>query len=247
MAGSYAAQKQPQAAVKAIREYAAQHPKSAPVQMFFAELLVANGQRSEARTAFLAAKNANPKFPTADLALAQLDAAEGHWSEALRTISPVVAQYPKNVPARLLLAGIQDTSGNHASAMEAYKKILEILPANVVALNNLAYDLAEYGNDLDEALKDAQKAAELAPDDAAVENTLGWVLYHKGLYSMALPYLEKAADKDPSARHKCQLALAYLKMGDEERGEKNLAAALKLDPNLPEIRTAQQILDEKAR
>jgi tetratricopeptide (TPR) repeat protein len=247
IAFSYGAQKKPEAGVKTIREYAAQHPKSAPVQMFFAELLVANGQRAEARAALLAAKNANPKFPPADLALAQLDAAEGHWSEALKTISPVVAQYPKNVPARLLLAAIQDTTGNHASAMEAYTKILEILPANVVALNNLAYDLAEYGSDLDEALKDAQKAAELAPDDAAVENTLGWVFYHKGLYSMALPHLEKAAEKEPSARHKYHLALVYLKMGDQERGEKNLAAALKLDPNLPQIRTAHQTLDQKAR
>ena len=113
--------------------------------------------------------------------------------------------------------------------------------------SNLAYDLAEYRNQSDEALKYAQKAAELAPDAPAVENTLGWVLYRKGLYSLALPHLEKAADKEPSARRKCHLAMAYLKMGDQDRAQKNLNAALKLDPSVPEIRTAQQMFEEAGK
>lgn len=55
---------------------------------------------------------------------------------------------------------------------------------------------------------------------------------------------EITADKEPSARRKCHVAMAYIKIGDQERGQKNLDAALKLDPSIPEIRTAQQMLDE---
>ena len=72
---------------------------------------------------------------------------------------------------------------------------------------------------------------------------MGWILYRKGLYNMALPYLEKAADKEPNARRKIHVAMVYLKMGDRERGQQNMVAAMKLDPSLPEIRTAQQMLD----
>jgi Tfp pilus assembly protein PilF len=69
------------------------------------------------------------------------------------------------------------------------------------------------------------------------------VLYHKGLYSMALLHLEKAADKEPNALRKCHVAMAYIRIGDQERGQKNLNAALKMDPNIPEIRAVQQMLD----
>jgi tetratricopeptide (TPR) repeat protein len=241
---SYAAEKQPAAAITAVRDYAQQHPKSAVAQQFLADVLMANGQPQQARTALLAAKAANPKFTQADLSLARLDATEGHTGEASKTLSAILSQNPNNVPARLMLASIKETGGNPNAAIDDYKKILQLQPANVLALNNLAYDLVEYGNQPDEALKYAQRAAELAPEAPAVENTLGWVLYRKGMYSLAVPHLEKAADKEPSARRKIHLALAYLKMGDQERGQRNLDAAVKLDPNIPEIKTARQLLDE---
>jgi tetratricopeptide (TPR) repeat protein len=244
IAASYTEQKRPADALRHIQEYASQHPKSAPVQQFLAELFIANRRPAEARMALLAAKAANPNFTLADISLARLDLNEGRANEAMKTLSAVLVQTPNNVPARALAASVEDMLGNRTAAIDAYKKILEIQPDNVLALNNLAYDLAEYANQPDEGLKYAQKAVELAPDAPAVDNTLGWVLYHKGMYGLALPHLERAAEKDPTARHKCHLAMAYFKMGDQERGQKNLDAAVKLDPNISEIKAAQQMSDE---
>ena len=246
MVASYAAEKQLAAGIRLVEEHAAQHSKSAPLQQFLAELYVANGERTQARAAFSAAKIADPEFIPADLALAQLDAVEGRSNEAVKTLSAVLARNPNNIPANILLAGTQDKNGNHIPAVEAYKKVLQLDPSNVVALNNLAYDLAEYGNQPDEALRYAQKASGLAPDAPAVENTLGWVLYRKGLYSMALSHLERAADKEPSAVRKCHVAMAYLRLGDQQRAQKSIQAALKLDPSVPEIQVAQQMLEEAA-
>ena len=228
-----------------VQQYAAQHPKSAPVQYYVAGLLLANGQRAEARAALQAAKSANPKFTPADVSLAQLDLAEGHVNEAEKTLSAVLAQNPQNVPGRMLLASIEEARGNRTAAIDGYRKVLEMQPANVLALNNLAYDLAKSDAQLDEALKYAQKGVELAPDAPAVENTLGWVLYRKGLYSMALPHLEKAATKEPSALRQCHLAMVYIEMGDQQRGQQSLLAAMKLNPNLPELKDAQVLLDKK--
>jgi tetratricopeptide (TPR) repeat protein len=241
---SYVAEKQVAGAVDFVQHYAAAHNKSASLQQFLGELLMANGQRPQARAALLAAKAANPQLVKADLLLAELDAADGRTGDAIKALSGVLASNPKNAPGQFLLASLQDRSGNYQPAIAAYKKVLDLQPSNVLALNNLAYDLIEYANQPDEALKYAQKASELAPDVPAVENTLGWVLYRKGLYSMALPYLEKAADKEPNARRKCHVAMAYLRLGDESRGQKNLEAALKLDPSVPEIRATQKVLEE---
>ena len=243
LVATFAAEKKPAAAIPVVQQYAALRPKSAPLQQFLAELLAAHGQRAQARAALQAAKAANPKFTPADLELAQLDIAEGKLNDAAKTLSGLLAQNAANVPARFLLAGVEEMRGDHAAAMNDYRKVIEAQPNSVAALNNLAFNLAEYANQPDEALKYAQKAAELAPEAPAVENTLGRVLYHKGLYSMALLHLEKAADKEPNALRKCHVAMAYIRIGDQERGQKNLNAALKMDPNIPEIRAVQQMLD----
>jgi Tfp pilus assembly protein PilF len=87
--------------------------------------------------------------------------------------------------------------------------------------------------DADEALKFAQKAAEIAPDTAAVQDTLGWVYYRKGIYSAAVGYLKKAVAKEPTPRRQFHLAMSYLKSGDQDLGQRMLKTALQQDPNLP--------------
>ena len=45
----------------------------------------------------------------------------------------------------------------------------------------------------DEALKYAEQAHELQPQNPNFSDTLGWILYRKGLYSAAVKHLESAA------------------------------------------------------
>ena len=84
----------------------------------------------------------------------------------------------------------------------------------------------------DEALKFAQQAVEIAPEDASTQDTLGWVYYRKGLYRNAVDHLKLAAAKEPTARRQFHLAMSYLKAGDRDRGQQMLATALKQEPNL---------------
>jgi uncharacterized protein HemY len=78
----------------------------------------------------------------------------------------------------------------------------------------------------------AQQAAEIAPDDPAVQDTLGWVYYRKGIYLTAVQHLKAAVGKQPTALHQFHLAMCYLKAGEQDLGKRTLEAALKLDPNL---------------
>jgi Tfp pilus assembly protein PilF len=110
-------------------------------------------------------------------------------------------------------------------------------------LNNLAYLLADNGQ-ADEALKYAQQALELAPDNPDFEDTLGWVLYHKGVYSTAVTHLKSAVSRGGSARQQYHLAMAYFKKGDADLGRAALQTALRRDPNMPEAKAAQQVFQE---
>jgi Tfp pilus assembly protein PilF len=106
----------------------------------------------------------------------------------------------------------------------------------------LAYLLIEYRKQPDVALKYAQRAVELAPDDSNLLDTLGWVLYQKGLYPSAIHYLERAAADKRNPVSGYHLAMAYAKSGDTAKGRTTLRAALKVNPKLPEADAAEQLL-----
>ena len=236
---SYAAQKQTAEAVQIMREYALKQPKSAAVQQYLGQILAASGDRAGARKAFEAAKAARPGFVEADFSLAQLDAAEGKIDDARKRLSEVVASHPDNITGHLLLAQFERTTGKTPAAIEQYRKVVALDGKDAMAFNALAYLLAE-SKQPDEAMKYAQKAWELAPDNPAVEDTLGWIYYQQGLYPLAVVQLEAATAKQGTAVRKYHLAMAYLKAGKPDRGRQTLDAALKMDPKLPEAQAARQ-------
>ena len=84
----------------------------------------------------------------------------------------------------------------------------------------------------DQALTLAQRATELAPEDPGVQDTLGWIYYRKGLYSMAVRYLKTAVEKGPNPRRQFHLGMSYLKVGNQATGQRIVLEALQKDPNL---------------
>ena len=134
--------------------------------------------------------------------------------------------------------------GISATALENFRKAWKPLRTIPQALNNFAYLLAEHANRPDEALKYAEKAVrESARTTADYVDTLGWILYRKGLYQQAVHHLERAATGgNPVAKY--HLAMAYAKAGDRKRGQIALLNAKKENPNLPEARMAATVFAE---
>jgi len=88
------------------------------------------------------------------------------------------------------LAG--ESIGRQEESLDAYSKVLELDPHNTLALNNLAYMLAQRNERLSEALAYARKAVQLEPDSPVFLDTLGWVCFKLGNYKEALQFLEQA-------------------------------------------------------
>jgi tetratricopeptide (TPR) repeat protein len=234
--------KQGTEALKRVKELAAQHPKSAPIHQFLGVLQLTSGEKEQARAAFAAAKQADPQLISADMPLVQLDLMDGKLDDARIKLQSVVNAKGNDPVARLWLGQVEYMKGNHQAAIDHFRKVVEADPENTQALNNLAYLLSEFANRPDEALKLAQRAVELSPKEAAYSDTLGWILYRKGVYNSALQYLERA-DKDDVVT-KYHLAMAYAKVGHTSRGHAILQEALKQDPNRPEAKMAREVLEE---
>jgi tetratricopeptide (TPR) repeat protein len=242
LSSSYMHQKQTSTALAQVREVAAQLPKSAEIQEFLAMLLVVQGDRAQARTALEKAKALEGRSTNAEMTLTQLDAMEGKWDEAHKRLQKVLSEQPSNARARLWMGNVELVRQNQDGAVEQFRKAVEANPDNAEALNNLAYALMEFRKQTDEALKYAQKAQELMPDQPEYADTLGWIMYQKGVYPTAVRYLERATQKGDRAVWKYHLAMAYARSGDLKKAKTTLDAALKRDPKAPEAKLAMDIV-----
>jgi uncharacterized protein HemY len=189
-----------------------------------------SGNLAAARQACEAAKAADPQFLPADLSLGEIDIREGRNVAARQRLDAIVSANPTNITALLLSAQADDQAGDTAAAIARFRTINSLDSSNPTALNNLAYMLAP--NAPDEALTYAQKAAEMVPDSPDVQDTLGWIYYRKGLFTMAVRYLQTAVDKESTPQRQFHLGMCYLKVGDQLRGQKTVREALAKDPNL---------------
>ena len=89
------------------------------------------------------------------------------------------------------LGDLYHDKGNDEEAFAAYDRCLAADSSNSMVLNNYAYFLSLRGERLDEALKMAEKATELDPDNKANIDTRAWVLYKLGRYAEAKKWMER--------------------------------------------------------
>ena len=113
------------------------------------------------------------------------------------------------------------------------------------AANNLAWNYAEHGGNLDVALSLAQQAKEQLPDDPNVSDTLGWIYYKKHAYLKAISMLEESVEKlgnHPVVRH--HLGMAYFKSGETAKAKQELETALSLSDTFPGADEAKKTLKQ---
>jgi Tfp pilus assembly protein PilF len=238
------------AGLSALSAHVVRHPESARLQYYMGERMLAAGRRDEARRLFLAALAADRNFAQALLASAQMDYEDGKLEPARRSLAALPPTMAAGPVVHLLLAAIESRAGNPQAAQQHYQTVLQADPDQVVALNNLAYLLATYQNRADEALKYAQRAMELAPDNPDVSGTMGWLHYRRGLYPTALQHLQAAVSRDGTAAgprqaaRRVYLGMTYLKLGDRRQGMTILEQSLRSNPGLPEAELARAAIRE---
>src|SRR5262249_24044116 len=158
-----------------LHEAARNNPKSPAMQTRVGQWFERLGQQADARTAFNAAKAAAPKYIPADLELAGMDIVEKKIDSPRATLNAVIKEQPQNERAHLMLATAEYTAYNKQAALAQFHSVLDLNPDDIPAVNAVAYLTA--ATNPDEAMKYAQHAMELAPNDPAVQDTIGWVYY----------------------------------------------------------------------
>ena len=116
----------------------------------------------------------------------------GRDAEALALLERVIAQQPDQAEVLYDAALLAEKLG-HMNVVESnLRRVIELRPDNAHAYNALGYSLADRGIRLDEARQLIAKAAELAPEDPFIMDSMGWVLFRQGDLQGALAFLERA-------------------------------------------------------
>jgi len=99
--------------------------------------------------------------------------------------------------------------------------------AQTIAYYEMAYNLAELEEDLDQALDYARRSLELAPEELKQFPlaALGWVHYKRQELDEAVDLLTRASELGPSSSTLTHLGMALLAAGDEKNARQVLARA----------------------
>lgn len=92
----------------------------------------------------------------------------------------------------LMLATALDANGDWDSARNALEDAAVLDPKNAQILNYLGYSLLERRIDVARGFDLVSKAHQLAPQSAAITDSLGWAHFLRGETEVAIPLLERA-------------------------------------------------------
>jgi tetratricopeptide (TPR) repeat protein len=163
--------------------------------------------------------DADPDNIEKQKAIIHLLQASGKNEEALAACQRVGALAVRDrdvVFAHLAQGMLLQELGRSEEAKPFYEKVLKTDPKQPLALNNMAFLLADSFAKPAEALPYAQEAVKADPNNAGVLDTLGHVLSLNGRHGEALGALFRARDQDKkSAAVLYHLGQAYERKGDK--------------------------------
>jgi len=154
----------------------------------------------------------------------------GDTAAALSIYDAALGTTPDNDDLLYGRAILLEQQGKADAAERDLSAIVKRKPDDAQALNALGYTLTLHTTRYREAHGYIQKALDLAPDDPAIMDSMGWVDYRLGDSKTALSYLQKAyaAEADPEiAAH---LVEVLLSLGDHDGARELLQKAVKDNP-----------------
>lgn len=249
------------AGIGALRKQLEVNPSDEHANDYLGLALEQQQRDDEAALAFRRQIELNPLDTIAHSALGNILLSERRYPEAAAELEKAVVLSPDNAALDISLGRAYLNAGNRTKALESFQQAAGLSPTAAV-WNDVAFNLAEQGIELDKAQHYAESsiavaAADLrkmtlagatASDFARVEDmgdywdTLGWVYFQKGDLRKAEQYVLAAWSLDQRGEVGDHLAQIYEKLGQKDRAIKTYALALAGVNPTPETRARLTLL-----
>lgn len=165
-----------------------------------------------------------------------------YQDEADQILTEGIATFPNSTRLLFARAMLNNQRNRLAPTERDLRQILKLDAGNVSALNSLGYILADRTQRYDEARALLKKALRLKPDDPAIMDSMGWLLYRLGQYPEALGHLRSAFTAGPNPEIAAHLGEILWVVGDKTEARRIWQEGIKLAPADPVIRETLQRL-----
>jgi len=193
------------------------------------------GQKQRAMQDYDTALQHAPRYPQALANRAALYSEERKYDLAIRDLDESIAADPDNPVAYYNRGYAHFAKHAYDKALADYDAAIHLEPGMGLAYNNRCLVRAITGKDLVAGLQDCDMAQKLMPLNLDVRDTRGFIYLKLGDPRLAVREYDEALDVDPNRPLALYgRGLARIMIGEIRRGEDDKAAALTLDPDVPQ-------------
>ncbi|HUD73218.1 MAG TPA: tetratricopeptide repeat protein, partial [Dongiaceae bacterium] len=160
------------------------------------EIALARGGRDAAMAAYRRTLETLSGTAPGYLAVARSLLRRHEYGMAEVMLREAIGRYPADDQMQFERGAALDRLGRRPEAERALARAIELNPGNAMALNYLAYMLAESGRRLNDSLAYVERALALDPGNPAYLDSLGWTLFKLERYAPAEEKLRAALRYD---------------------------------------------------
>ena len=203
---------------------------SAQLRMVY--LLNKRGKPDEARQHLQQAQATNNQQRVQLLMIeAQLLRESLQFAEAYRVLQQGLVKFPRHPELLYEAAMTGEKLAKYDESEKLLRQLIQIKPDHAHAYNALGYSLLERNVRIAEAVALVEKALELAPDDIAVMDSVGWAYFRSGKLDESVAMLRKAYAGNPDPEIAAHLGEVLWVRGDKEQATKLWQDSLKVNPD----------------
>lgn len=203
------------------------------------ELLLAEDRLPEAADRFATAYAARPSLELAAKVYGARRAGGAGGDVSL--LADWVQRNPEDPRALRAAAEAYLAEKQYDRARGHYEKVIDLVPDDLTTLNNLAWLYQEQGDP--RALRLADRAAHLAPDNAAVLDTAGWAHLQLGNRQRGMELVRRAVLLAPDNLDiQYHLAAGLMETGQVTEGREVLARIVESGEDFPSREAAERLL-----
>jgi len=221
-------------ALRAIRYYTrvTAGPLAADSQLRAARLLLNTGARDQAIELLDGYVEEHPEdYVPISIGRARLLADEGDPQAALELVEQSLARFPDNQALQYTRSQMLERADRVDEAIADLRSIVKQRPGDPLAMNALGYTLADHSIDLREARSLITKSLEMTPDSAAIQDSMGWVLFKQEQYKESMRWLTRAYANEKDAEVAAHLGEALWALGQQTQARAVWDQALAAEPN----------------
>ncbi len=155
----------------------------------------------------------------------------GDSAGIIKLSSQILKTFPNSERALYSRALAYEKEGNILNMSKDFDEMIKLNKYNSMALNAYGYSLSLHKLHLDKSEMLIRKALDIRPGEAAILDSLAWILYLKGSYKEAAKYSSLAYSKDQDPEIVEHHYLILLKNGNSNEAKYILEQSIKNNPN----------------